>query len=128
MTLGDIVHAYRKAHKMTMQEFADRALLSKGYISILEKGVNPRNGQPITPSIETFVHLARVMGMTTSELQAKLADETPVDVPYDPVSALLDAHDIRTVARNHVKGATPEQVEKMRNKLKKMMDVMFGEE
>ena len=54
MTLGEIVKEYRIAHNMSMDVFASRSGLSKGYISMLEKNVNPKNGKPITPSIETI--------------------------------------------------------------------------
>ena len=36
MKLSEYIKNYRKANKMTLQEFADKAGLSKGYISQLE--------------------------------------------------------------------------------------------
>lgn len=84
MTLGEIVKAYRKARGMTMQEFADLAHLSKGYISMLEKGKNPRNGQPITPSIDTYANVARAMSMSPEELLAKARGES-VSIPAPAV-------------------------------------------
>ena len=36
MKLSEYIKIYRKANKMTVQEFADKAGLSKGYISQLE--------------------------------------------------------------------------------------------
>ena len=41
MTLGDVIKEYREKNKMTMQDFADRAGLSKGLISMLEKSRRP---------------------------------------------------------------------------------------
>lgn len=136
MTLGEIVRTYRTTHHLTLQQFADRASLSKGYISMLEKGRHPRNGKPIQPSLETYDSIAHAMGMARDELIARtnpehlltgkmLSEEPPEALPFDPVSALLDAHDIRTVARNQIGDATPEQVEHLRGKLKDMMKVMF---
>ena len=34
--LGDIIKEYRKSHRMSMDSFAERAGLSKPYISMLE--------------------------------------------------------------------------------------------
>ena len=36
--LGAAVKAYRKRHKMTQQEFADRSGISRNYISQIERG------------------------------------------------------------------------------------------
>ena len=52
MTLGELVHAYREEHGMTMQEFADRSHLSKAYISMLERNRNPKSGRPPVPALD----------------------------------------------------------------------------
>lgn len=75
MKLGEIVHSYRAEHGLTMQEFAEKSGLSKGYISMLENNKNPRNGQPITPSIETYDSIARAMDVSIDELLAKSKGE-----------------------------------------------------
>ena len=76
MKLGEIVHSYRAEHGLTMQEFAEKSGLSKGYISMLENNKNPRNGQPITPSIETYDSIARAMDVSIDELLAKSKGES----------------------------------------------------
>lgn len=45
-----------------MQVFADKSGLSKGYISMLESGKNPRTGEPIVPSLKTIDGCAVAMG------------------------------------------------------------------
>ena len=47
MNLGEIVKNYRDQHSLTMDEFAERSGLSKGYISMLEKNKNPANDKNI---------------------------------------------------------------------------------
>ena len=47
MTLGDIVRKYRESNNMSLAEFAQACSLSKGYISMLENNINPRNNKPI---------------------------------------------------------------------------------
>lgn len=99
MKLGDIVREFRQSHGMTMQEFADLASLSKGYISMLEKGRNPRNNLPITPSIDTYAKIARAMNMTAEELLAKAKGED-VAIPAPAAEPMgLTARDERDIER-----------------------------
>ena len=74
MTLGETVHAYRKNHGISMEEFARLSKLSKGYISMLEKNKNPRTGKPIIPSIATYNNLATAMNISPAILIQKIDD------------------------------------------------------
>lgn len=49
MTLGEYIKGYRKSNDMTMDDFAKKSGLSKGYISMLEKNRHPQNGKPSRP-------------------------------------------------------------------------------
>lgn len=42
MKLGNVIKANRIGLGMTMDDLADKSGLSKGYISMLEKGENPK--------------------------------------------------------------------------------------
>lgn len=53
---------------MSMQEFADRAGLTRGYISRLEMNKNSHSGAAVVPSIRTFDKCARAMEITVDEL------------------------------------------------------------
>ena len=68
MKLGEIVRNYREKNKLSMRDFAKKSGLSSGYISMLEKDRNPRNGKPIVPSIETYDCVATAMGISLDEL------------------------------------------------------------
>ena len=58
MRLGEFISKYRAEHNnMSMQEFADRSGISKGYISMLERGVNSRN-ESINPTIGAYKKIA----------------------------------------------------------------------
>lgn len=127
MTLGEVIRAYRKSHAMTLEEFGKRASLSKGYISMIENGKNSRTGQPITPTIETYKHLAQAMGITMAELTARMKEEE-ASSRFDPVSALFDDLGVRTVARKEMEGATPQEVDEKKAMLKKMIRYMFSKE
>lgn len=62
MTLGDLIKQYRTEYHLSMDEFAKKSSLSKGYISMLEKNKNPRSGKPIVPTLETIKQVSAAMG------------------------------------------------------------------
>ncbi len=68
MTLGDILKQYREKHNISMDEFSRRSSLSKGYISMLENNINPRNNKPIAPTLPTIRKIALGMNMDTDIL------------------------------------------------------------
>lgn len=76
MTLGEIIKNYREEHGLSQRNFAQKTGLTNGYISMLENNRNPKNGQPITPSIPTLMRLAKIMGITLHELLNKCDDMT----------------------------------------------------
>lgn len=69
MKLSDIIKKYRADHKMSMQQFADRAHLSKGFISQIENEYSfSKTGKRMVPSIERIKQLAEAMNMDVNEL------------------------------------------------------------
>lgn len=105
MLLGEIIKEYREKHGLSMQEFADRSGLTKGYISMLEKNSNPRSRSGITPSIETFAKCAKAMNLTVNELlqmvdgeQHIIVNEDNVETIYERIGALhgLTAAEVKT--------------------------------
>lgn len=68
MTIGEYVKQYRKSQGLSMQAFGEKCNLSRAYISILEKGINPTTGKPFAPTIETLNKIAEVTGVTIDAL------------------------------------------------------------
>jgi repressor LexA len=79
MKLGDLIREYREGRDLSQRQFADICGLSNGYISMLERGVNPNTNKPITPTIPQLKKLANGMGMTISEMIDKVED-MPVEL------------------------------------------------
>ena len=79
MKLGDLIREYRDSHELSQRQFANACDLSNGYISILERGVNPNTGKPVAPTLPQLKKLADGMGITLSELFDKV-DDMPVDI------------------------------------------------
>lgn len=68
MTLGNIIKQYRSENSLSMEEFAKRCSLSKGYISMIENGINPRNNKPIAPTLPSISRIASAMNLELDEL------------------------------------------------------------
>lgn len=80
MKFGELIKDYRAKNKITMQKFADAAGLSKGYVSVLEKGRRPNSTQPIIPSIETYSKVASAMHISLNTLLESLDEDCLVDL------------------------------------------------
>lgn len=91
MTLGEIVKEYRQNHKMSMDDFSKLCGLSKGYISMLEKNVNPTTGKAIAPSLETIRQIAITINTDINTLIEQLESKQKVSlVRYSDLSSPKD--------------------------------------
>jgi len=71
MTLSDLVQEYRREHGLSQRQFAS--------ISMLERNVNPKTGQPVTPSLPALKKIADGMSITLTDLFTR-TDDIPVDL------------------------------------------------
>ena len=85
MTLKDLVIKYRADNGLSQRQFALQCGLSNGYISMLEKGINPSTGAKITQTIQALNKLAAGMHTTLNELFT-LVDDMDVDVKTPALS------------------------------------------
>ncbi len=79
MKLGEFIEKYRAEHDLSQRQFALKCGLSNGYISLLEKGINPSTGKPITPTLQQLDKLARGLDTTVSRL-IDAVDDIPVEL------------------------------------------------
>ena len=80
MKLGEYIKEYRETNRMSQRDFAQAAGISAGYVSMLESGKNPRTGDPIAPSLETFRAIARATGKDLDALLELIGDDTLVSL------------------------------------------------
>lgn len=80
MHLGQIIKDFRTKNKMNMADFAEKANISKAYVSVLERNKDPRNGKPIIPSLPTIQNVASAIGMSFEEVFNQLGDEQLVSL------------------------------------------------
>lgn len=85
MTLGDIVKQYRIENDISMEEFAKRCSLSKGYISMLENNINPRNNKPIAPTLPSVHKIAFGMRVDTDALLKMMDSNQEISLKESPL-------------------------------------------
>lgn len=66
-TIGELVREYRHKQNLSMQDFGKICNLSRAYIAILEKGINPTTGRTFTPTIDTIEKIAKAMNISKIE-------------------------------------------------------------
>jgi repressor LexA len=105
MTLGQIIKEYREENRMSMDDFSKASGLSKGYISQLERNLNPRTGEPSIPSINSIKKAANGMFMTFDELFSQLDDDLKVNICSEKVKMAKKA--IRIPVLGNVAAGVP---------------------
>lgn len=102
MKLGSIIKDFREQNNLTMQEFANISRLSKGYISMLEKGKHPQNNREIIPSIETVSKIATAMNLSLNELLESIDSSQQIRLAT-PLVVREDAppYNVDTIAAHH---------------------------
>ena len=112
MTLKDLIIEYRNDHGLSQRQFATACGLSNGYISMLEKEMNPNTKHPVTPTLPKLKQLASGMGMSLTDLLVKV-DDMPVELILDDADSKklvpeiedeLDAEIMKIIS-----GLTPEK-------------------
>lgn len=74
MKLGAKIKHFRNERKLTMQQLGDLSGKTKGYISMLEKGINPQTKKPIVPSLTTIQSIAKALSIDLDELISDTED------------------------------------------------------
>lgn len=97
MTLSEYLIQYRESHGLSQRQLALQCSVSNGYISMLERNVNPSTGEPVVPTIPTLKKIANGLGITLDMLFANVDDmpismeDTSFDAPLAPAVSLSPA-------------------------------------
>lgn len=78
-TLGEIISKYRKKNHVSIRDFATESGLSRAYISVLERNINPTNGKAPVPSIQAIFSAANAMKVDPVELMQAIGFD--VEIP-----------------------------------------------
>lgn len=92
MKLSELIKEYRDKNKMTMQNFADKCGLSKGYVSMLENEFEPSYTEKrIIPSLKTFKKLAIGLDMDVNDLLSTV--DSDIDLTDNDEDNHLETYD-----------------------------------
>lgn len=115
MTLAEYIKDYRARMGYSQRRFASRCDISNAYLSILENGVNPSTGGPVTPSIETLGKIAYGMGITVHQLMSEI-DDCKVTISPEVVERRENEDYLRSLSEDErilfrlAKGSKPEAI------------------
>lgn len=79
MTLSELLIKYRSEHGLSQRQMAAQCNLSTGYISLIEKTINPQTGKAMIPTLAVLNKLAKGMGITIDNLFS-ICDDMPVSL------------------------------------------------
>lgn len=78
--LGDIIFDFREKKRLSLKSFGDLCGFSKSYAARLENNRNLPEDQQVYPAIDTYITLARVMGMDVCDLIRSSGDEKSLEI------------------------------------------------
>lgn len=74
MKLSDVIKKYRVEHGLSQRQMGAQCGLSTGYISLIEKEINPQTGKQMVPSLPVLNKISAGMGITLDALLAACDD------------------------------------------------------
>ncbi|HDR7389419.1 transcriptional regulator [Bacillus thuringiensis] len=110
-TLGEIIKNYRLTNKLSLRDFAQKCDVSHTYIDKLEKGIDPRNGKPVEPTLLVVEKISKAMNKKTENLLEEIGfiegegSEANTDIINDSELGLWF---------KDIKEASPEQREELK--------------
>ena len=122
MTIKDFIIDYRNNHSLSQRQFATLCGLSNGYISMLEKGANPKTGEAITPSLTVLKKIAYGIGMDLDTFFSMI-DETGVSLSDDDIDNMAE----EMSATNEDSGRAKEMLELFMQLQPELQDVIISQ-
>lgn len=88
LKLGEIIKNFREEKKLSMDRFAEKSGLTKGYISMLEKNEHPKSKKPIIPTEETLLKVAKGMEVDIDFVLNRLDSDQEIQINISPKNML----------------------------------------
>ena len=89
MKLSDVIKRYRIEHGLSQRQMGAQCGLSTGYISLIEKEINPQTGKQMVPSLPVLNKISAGMGLTLDDLLAVCDD---MDVTLSEKDSILPSN------------------------------------
>lgn len=123
MKLSQVIIQYRTAHNLSQRQFSAQCGVSTGYISLIEKEINPQTGKQMIPSLGVLNKLATGMAITVDELLS-MCDDMPVSLQYEEKPAADNGDELTDTDRQLLtllKQLTPQQKDLLIGLMKQML-------
>lgn len=88
MNLGEIIHNYRLENKMTLEDVANKCGITKGYVAMLEKNINPKTNRALMPSLETILKVSQGLSIDIDTMFDLLDDDIRIALNHKPLKAI----------------------------------------
>jgi transcriptional regulator with XRE-family HTH domain len=116
--LGERIRRYRRDRDLSLNQLAEQAGVSKGYLSTLENE-KPSNTKTRRPSADTLYAIAKVLGVTMSDLLGRRlliaqTTETPESLRRFAEEDTLPETDVAMLKAIQFRGEHPRTVERWR--------------
>lgn len=79
MKVGELIRQFREENNISQREFSRRSGISNSNVSIIEAGFNNQTGKPPKLTYETYLRIAKAMGISTTALFLQIDDEIDFD-------------------------------------------------
>ncbi|HFU4465570.1 TPA: helix-turn-helix domain-containing protein [Streptococcus suis] len=89
MILGEILKKYRIENNLSMDKFAEKSGLTKGYISMLEKNQHPKTKKALLPTMDTLDKVAKGMAIPVAKLIEQLDSNQDISLTITPAQFIL---------------------------------------
>ncbi|HDR7378770.1 TPA: helix-turn-helix transcriptional regulator [Bacillus toyonensis] len=110
-TLGEIIKDYRLKNKLSLRDFAQKCDVSHAYIDKLEKGIDPRNGKPIEPTLLVVEKISKAMNKSTEILLEEIGFIKGTKINDE--STLINDPELSLWFKD-IKSASPEKQEELK--------------
>lgn len=117
MPFNERLKELRKSRHLTQDEFSKQSGIGRSAVSMYESGKR-------MPSYEALEQIADFFNVSMGSLIERTEHQTATPATKDDVDDIFD-EDIRMLARNKMKDASPEEREKTKKQLKKIIEAMF---
>ena len=77
--IGEFIQKYLHENGISQNQFAIKCGFSGSYIGQLIRGINPKTGRPIEPTIEAYRSIAEAMDISVQELFEKI-ENAPIEI------------------------------------------------
>lgn len=127
LKLGEIIKNFREEKKLSMDRFAEKSGLTKGYISMLEKNEHPKSKKPIIPTEETLLKVAKGMGVDIDFVLSRLDSDQEIQINISPKNMLnIDNHSTPTTSQVELIPSTLQKINSTSSQLehKRQLNVL----